>query len=376
MEGVLEVLFSLSDEETDSEKENICPSPELASCSSGQSPGQWSLSCAQLAFTMAITGNEMKAQRRADGPYPHSACHTLGSPKSPASRRCERQQQVEGSMIDSSESTKPQQTMSTSSTWGSSDRRHTCSSRVKFKELRYKSSHLQRESQKRMVELGGWMVARNIYQKIRDHDLLDKRKTVTALKAGEDRAILLGLTMMVCSIMMYFLLGITLLRSYMQSVWTEESQCTLLNASITETFNCSFSCGPDCWKLSQYPCLQVYVNLSSSGERLLLYHTEETMKINQKCSYIPKCGRNFEESMSLVNVVMENFRKYQHFSCYSDPEGNQKSVILTKLYSSNVLFHSLFWPTCMMAGGVVIVAMVKLTQYLSLLCERIQRINR
>ncbi|XP_007105324.1 calcium-activated potassium channel subunit beta-2 [Neophocaena asiaeorientalis asiaeorientalis] len=217
---------------------------------------------------------------------------------------------------------------------------------------------------------------RNIYQKIRDHDLLDKRKTVTALKAGEDRAILLGLAMMVCSIMMYFLLGITLLRSYMQSVWTEEAQCTLLNASITETFNCSFSCGPDCWKLSQYPCLQVYVNLTSSGEKLLLYHTEETMKINHECSYIPKCGKNFEESMSLVNVVMENFRKYQHFSCYSDPEGNQKSVILTKLYSSNVLFHSLFWPTCMMAGGVAIVAMVKLTQYLSLLCERIQQINR
>uniref|UniRef100_A0A4X1V643 Calcium-activated potassium channel subunit beta n=1 Tax=Sus scrofa TaxID=9823 RepID=A0A4X1V643_PIG len=200
---------------------------------------------------------------------------------------------------------------------------------------------------------------RNIYQKIRDHDLLDKRKTVTALKAGEDRAILLGLAMMVCSIMMYFLLGITLLRSYMQSVWTEEAQCTLLNASITETFNCSFSCGPDCWKLSQYPC-----------EKLLLYHTEETMKS------IRSVEKNFEESMSLVNVVMENFKKYQHFSCYFDPEGNQKSVILTKLYSSNVLFHSLFWPTCMMAGGVAIVAMVKLTQYLSLLCERIQRINR
>ncbi|XP_033006571.1 calcium-activated potassium channel subunit beta-2 isoform X3 [Lacerta agilis] len=217
---------------------------------------------------------------------------------------------------------------------------------------------------------------RNIYQKIRDHDLLDKRKTVTALKAGEDRAILLGLTMMVCSIMMYFLLGITLLRSYMQSVWTAETQCTLLNISITETFNCSFSCGPDCLKTSQYPCLQVYVNVSSSGQKCLLYHTEETMKINSECSYIPKCGKNFEESLSLVNVVMENFRKYQHFSCYYDPEGIQKNVLLTKLYSSNVLFHSLFWPTCMMIGGLAIVAMVKLTQYLSLLCERIQRINR
>ncbi|XP_027731576.1 calcium-activated potassium channel subunit beta-2 [Vombatus ursinus] len=217
---------------------------------------------------------------------------------------------------------------------------------------------------------------RNIYQKIRDHDLLDKRKTVTALKAGEDRAILLGLAMMVCAIMMYFLLGITLLRSYMQSVWTEESQCTLLNASITEAFNCSFNCGPDCRKHSQYPCLQVYVNLTSTGQKLLLYHTEETMKINSECSYIPKCGKNFEESLSMVNVVMENFRKYQRFSCFSDPSGSQKNVILTKLYSSNVLFHSLFWPTCMMSGGVAIVAMVKLTQYLSLLCERIQRINR
>lgn len=77
-------------------------------------------------------------------------------------------------------------------------------------------------------------------------------------------------------------LGLCLLSPSLCSVWTEEAQCTLLNATITETFNCSFSCGPDCWKLSQYPCLQVYVNLTSSGEKLLLYHTEETMKINQK----------------------------------------------------------------------------------------------
>ncbi|XP_078521852.1 calcium-activated potassium channel subunit beta-2 isoform X3 [Lissotriton helveticus] len=210
----------------------------------------------------------------------------------------------------------------------------------------------------------------------RDHDLLDKRKTVTALKAGEDRAILLGLAMMVCSIMMFFLLGITMLRSYIQSVWTQETQCVLLNASITETFNCSFSCGPDCWKISHYPCLQVYVNLTSSGQKFLLYHTEETMKINSECSYIPKCRKNYEESMSLVNIIIENFRKYQHFPCFYDPEGVQKNVILTKLYSSNVLFHSLFWPTCMMIGGVAIVAMVKLTQYLAFLCERVQRISR
>lgn len=55
---------------------------------------------------------------------------------------------------------------------------------------------------------------RTIYQKIREYDILDKRKTVTALKAGEDRAILLGLSMIFFSVMMYFVLGITMVRSY------------------------------------------------------------------------------------------------------------------------------------------------------------------
>lgn len=56
--------------------------------------------------------------------------------------------------------------------------------------------------------------SRSIYQKFREVDLLDKKKTVTALKPGEDRAILLGLGMILSSVMMYFVLGITILRSY------------------------------------------------------------------------------------------------------------------------------------------------------------------
>ena len=56
--------------------------------------------------------------------------------------------------------------------------------------------------------------SRSIYQKFREVDLLDKKKTVTALKPGEDRAILLRLGMILSSVMMYFVLGITILRSY------------------------------------------------------------------------------------------------------------------------------------------------------------------
>lgn len=93
------------------------------------------------------------------------------------------------------------------------------------------------------------------------------------------------------------------------SVWTEESQCTLLNASITETFNCSFSCGPDCLKLSQYPCLQVYVNLTSSGEKLLLYHTEETMKINQKVGHLRRAPT---PSSPLWRPLCQHFKGKHH----------------------------------------------------------------
>lgn len=56
--------------------------------------------------------------------------------------------------------------------------------------------------------------SRSIYRKIREYEVLDRRKTVTALRAGEDRAILLGLSMVFVSVMMYFVLGITILRSY------------------------------------------------------------------------------------------------------------------------------------------------------------------
>ncbi|MED6243471.1 hypothetical protein ATANTOWER_020791 [Ataeniobius toweri] len=67
---------------------------------------------------------------------------------------------------------------------------------------------------------------RPIYQKFREVDLLDKKKTMTALKPGEDRAILLGLGMILCSVMMYFLLGITVLRLYADRALERSMECT------------------------------------------------------------------------------------------------------------------------------------------------------
>ncbi|XP_046882998.1 calcium-activated potassium channel subunit beta-2 isoform X3 [Hypomesus transpacificus] len=123
---------------------------------------------------------------------------------------------------------------------------------------------------------------RSIYQKIREVDVLDKKKTVTALSAGEDRAMFLGLGMILSSVMMYFVLCITVLRAYADSVWTEESVCIVLNSTIVADVNCSYSCGSDCWRASKYPCLQIYVSVNNTGRVSLLSHNEETQEANSE----------------------------------------------------------------------------------------------
>ncbi|XP_062411403.1 calcium-activated potassium channel subunit beta-2 isoform X1 [Sardina pilchardus] len=217
---------------------------------------------------------------------------------------------------------------------------------------------------------------RTIYQKIREYDVLDKRKTVTALKAGEDRAILLGLSMILFSVMMYFVLGITMVRSYSDSVWTEESSCTVLNSTVVAEINCTYSCGSECWKSSRYPCLQVFVSLNTSGRVLRLSHNEEAQDANPECFYVPKCRKDHSTMYTMVLNISERLKLHQQVPCYHDPAERQDSVLLTRLYGRGAVFHSLFWPTCMLVGGTLIIAMVKLTQYLSILCEQISRIKR
>lgn len=58
-----------------------------------------------------------------------------------------------------------------------------------------------------------------------------------------------------------------------------------------------------------------------------------------------------------------------------DPKDRTDSAIMTQIYGQVAVFHSLFWPSCTLIGGTVIIAMVKLTQYLSIMSERLNRIK-
>ncbi|XP_072296472.1 calcium-activated potassium channel subunit beta-2-like [Eucyclogobius newberryi] len=223
---------------------------------------------------------------------------------------------------------------------------------------------------------GGGNERRSIYQKFREVDILEKKTTDTALKAGEDRAILLGLGMILSSVMMYFVLGITMLRSYADSVWTEEGVCLVLNSTVTADMNCSYSCGSDCWRVSKYPCLQVYVSINSTGRISRLSRNEETLDASSECFYVPRCQRDSLAMHSMIVNISERLKVNQQVSCFYDPQEQQEAVLLTRLYDHSAVFHTLLWPSCMLTGGVLIILMVKLTQYLSRLSDKIEKIKR
>lgn len=70
-------------------------------------------------------------------------------------------------------------------------------------------------------------------------------------------------------------------------MWTEAGVCVVLNATVTADVNCSYNCGSDCWRVSKYPCLQVYVSLNNTGRVSRLSHNEETQDSSSEVSTEP-----------------------------------------------------------------------------------------
>ncbi|NXJ48184.1 KCMB1 protein, partial [Spizaetus tyrannus] len=193
------------------------------------------------------------------------------------------------------------------------------------------------------------------------------KKLVTAQKRGETRALCLGLGMVACSTMMYFFIGITIVPFYTKSVWTTETVCKVLKANIKDKVLCPNSEGSEDEDIFPYPCLQVWVNLTASGQEVMLYQTEDTLERNPKCSYVPGKSENMKEVKARIETIASNFKKYQTFPCYYDPGGTQTNVILSRLYPPKGLLFAFLWPTLMFTGGCLIIVLVKISQYVSVL---------
>ncbi|NP_001003299.1 calcium-activated potassium channel subunit beta-1 [Canis lupus familiaris] len=188
------------------------------------------------------------------------------------------------------------------------------------------------------------------------------KKLVMAQKRGETRALCLGVAMVMCAVIAYYILGTTMLPLYQKSVWTQKSTCHLIETNIREQEELEGK------KVPQYPCL--WVNVSAVGRWAVLYHTEDTRDQNHQCSYIPGSLENYQVARADVEKVKAKFHEQQIFYCFSTTRENETTVLYRRLYGPQTLLFSLFWPTFLLTGGLLIIAMVKINQSLSILAAQ------
>ncbi|KAG9490828.1 hypothetical protein GDO78_006259 [Eleutherodactylus coqui] len=192
------------------------------------------------------------------------------------------------------------------------------------------------------------------------------KKLFMAQKRGETRAVCLGIGMIICSALIFFLLGVTVLPKYIRSVWTEETKCTLVQAIFKERANCIHKSNTKPESIIKYPCLEVLVISNFSEDVFMLYHTEESSEGNSKCTYIPECKENYTEVEMHLQEIQGNFNKSSSFTCYFDPKGRQKSIILVRKFGPLKMVSYFFWPTSMFTVGLSVVIIVKISQYFAM----------
>ncbi|XP_068605045.1 calcium-activated potassium channel subunit beta-3 [Brachionichthys hirsutus] len=176
---------------------------------------------------------------------------------------------------------------------------------------------------------------------------------------GEDRALLLGFAMMAFSVLMFFVVSITMIRPYVSSNW-EEVGCVLLSTDIPEEW-------VDCRGVSAVPCLRAKVNLTGSNRTALLHLDEELVLLALECFYIPKYRTDRAELREEVEEVKRSLDNQLELpsSCLSDHARHPGEAILKRRHGHSDTLLALLWPCLMLGGGALLVGLVKLTQALA-----------
>lgn len=91
-----------------------------------------------------------------------------------------------------------------------------------------------------------------------------------------------------------------------------------------------------------------------------------------QCFYIPNCQLSHEELHKEVQIVENNLTGHQGstFPCFSSQKPYLSHAILRRKYTLSRTLFCLLWPCLMLVGGVALVGLVKLTQWLGRLSSR------
>ncbi|XP_066536342.1 calcium-activated potassium channel subunit beta-3 [Hoplias malabaricus] len=208
-------------------------------------------------------------------------------------------------------------------------------------------------------------------QWIRSRSMEKGKAPAPVSSVGEDRALLLGFTMIAFSIFMYFVVGIVIVKPCFHSDWGEATNCSLIQAELLNESD-------DCGSLSSPLCLQVFVYILPFGRRTRLHYDEVSVNLSPECFYIPKSQQNKSELVEEALKIRDFLLTWQGqaLSCYPSTGRYPEDAILKKRYTVRLAIQCLLWPSLMLFGGCLLVGLVILTQNLALICTEITTRDR
>lgn len=93
-----------------------------------------------------------------------------------------------------------------------------------------------------------------------------------------------------------------------------------------------------------------------------------------QCFYLPKCQMErteFQREVEAVKSSLDTQLKNTSL-CFADHIRHPGDAILNRKYTYNDTLFALLWPGLMLAGGALLVVLVKLTQYLAHLSAKVR----
>ncbi|XP_056328005.1 calcium-activated potassium channel subunit beta-3-like [Danio aesculapii] len=198
------------------------------------------------------------------------------------------------------------------------------------------------------------------------------RAQIPDSSVGEDRAVLLGFLMMACSILMYLMVGILMVKPCIHSDWISSVNCSLVQTELSDEVM-------DCRGIVNFKCLRALVNITTSDKTssLQLYYDEDAVNSRLKtnsfsqCFYTPKCQRNkTEQETEARNIKEALITQRENMTCFISPS-HPEDAICRRKYNIEMALYYLLWPSLMLFGGIVLVGLVKLNQHLAFLCSDI-----
>lgn len=151
--------------------------------------------------------------------------------------------------------------------------------------------------------------------------------------------------------------GLWYVKPYMRVRDMQGATCTTNMAfTMEELVKCTCAADRSSSCLSQYPCLKVWVNITTADGQVLdnvtVYDSYETFQFHHstlQCSY-HKCSRVPAQNLLSVDQFYKSYGVGAQFWCYFRP--SDPSYAILDLVTASTVIHCMLWPSVALITGL------------------------